>query len=70
MSDQGKTEWPELVGQTGVRAKSIIEHETQGRIRRVLTVKVNSMVTMDYRPDRVRIFVDSKGLVAKVPKIG
>ena len=29
-----------------------------------------SMVTKDYRPDRVRIFVNAHGVVARVPRTG
>ena len=29
-----------------------------------------SMVTRDYRIDRVRIFVDTHGVVARVPRTG
>ena len=29
-----------------------------------------SPVTMDYRPDRVRIFVDGNGIVVSVPRAG
>ena len=35
-----------------------------------MTVKEGSMVTMDYRTDRVRVFVDSKGIVKQTPTVG
>jgi hypothetical protein len=32
-----------------------------------MTVKEGSMVTMDYRSNRVRVFVNDKGIVTRVP---
>jgi hypothetical protein len=36
----------------------------------VMTVKIGSPVTMDYRMDRVRVFVDGKGIVKNPPSVG
>lgn len=33
-------------------------------------VPPKSMVTMDYRLDRVRLFLDESGKVAQVPRLG
>ena len=68
MSEPEKTQWPELVGKTAVEAKAAIEAESPG-----LTVHIvppNSMVTMDYRLDRVRIYEDDNGMVANPPQVG
>ncbi|KAL9187360.1 hypothetical protein ACHAXT_001463 [Thalassiosira profunda] len=62
--------WPEkdLVGMMGEDAKAAVLAGNSG-----LTVHVlpqDSMVTMDYREDRVRIFVGDDGKVVRQPKIG
>jgi hypothetical protein len=36
----------------------------------VFLVPVGSMVTTDFNPKRVRVFVDKAGYVAQVPNIG
>ena len=61
--------WPELVGKDGLTAKSAIQKAT-GLNTRVIITPENSMVTMDYRLDRVRIYVDSNGIVTRVPRRG
>lgn len=63
-----KTEWPELVGKDGEEAKAKILEEFPKLT--VFTVKVGSMVTMDYRMDRVRVWVNASGVVARLPKVG
>jgi hypothetical protein len=35
----------------------------------VMTVKERSMIIMDYRTDRVRVFVNNKGIVVSVPTV-
>ena len=63
-----KTEWPELVGKDADGAKAVLEEETG---KKVYLVKSGSMVTMDYRTDRIRVFYDAEtGLVTKPPKVG
>ncbi|KAL1545593.1 subtilisin inhibitor CLSI-I-like [Salvia divinorum] len=65
----GKTEWPEVVGLTSEEAESKIKREAvAGTI--VHAVPSDSFVTMDFRRDRVRIFIDSSGRVVKPPRIG
>jgi hypothetical protein len=34
-----------------------------------MTVKEGSMLTMDYRTDRVRVFVNKQGIVVRTPGI-
>jgi len=63
-----KEQWPELVGKTGDDALAAIKKE-----RPELTVQVcqmNAPCTMDYRTDRVRIFVDNNGKVTNPPQTG
>lgn len=60
--------WPKCVGMTGQNCAAYIEENAQD-----LTVEVISygtMVTQDFRTDRVRIFVDADGLVFAAPSRG
>ncbi|KAK2972324.1 hypothetical protein RJ640_014382 [Escallonia rubra] len=63
-----KTTWPELVGLTPEEAEAKIKEEMPRAVVRV--VPPNHFVTMDYRTDRVRLYVDSAGKVANPPRIG
>ena len=63
-----KTSWPELLGLPGVEAKSKILEDNPKL--EVVILPVGSIVTADFREDRVRVFVDSDGKVAQIPKIG
>ena len=63
-----KTEWPELVGQSGATAKQVI-HDDEPSLA-VYVIPMNSIVTMDYRTDRVRVHVDDEGIVASTPRVG
>ncbi len=36
----------------------------------VFIVPEGSAITLDYRTDRVRVFVDKKGVVTQIPSIG
>uniref|UniRef100_A0A7S2YCC1 Subtilisin inhibitor domain-containing protein n=1 Tax=Entomoneis paludosa TaxID=265537 RepID=A0A7S2YCC1_9STRA len=69
MTPSNKTSWPELVGQPGAQAKAIIQQENP-HMTTVVMVPEHSMVTMDYREDRVRIFVKEDGTVAMTPNMG
>lgn len=62
--------WPEksLVGMTGEDAKKEIKGVDPSLEVHVLSE--DSMVTMDYRTDRVRIFVDADGKVVRQPNAG
>jgi hypothetical protein len=62
--------WPEksLVGMTGEAAKNEIKDVDPSLEVHVLPE--DSMVTMDYREDRVRIFVDADGKVVRQPNAG
>ena len=60
--------WPMLVDVTGEAAKTQIEAGNPGMT--VEVVAFGMMVTMDYREDRIRIFVDEQGLVKKPPRVG
>lgn len=67
--DDGKTSWPELVGTPGTNAKAVIEKEVPC-LTQVVVLPEGSPVIKDLRLDRVWIFVDDKGDVVVIPKIG
>lgn len=63
-----KRDWPELVGTDATEAKETLEKETD---LNVLLVKSGSMVTMDFRTNRIRIWYDpATNKVIKAPKVG
>lgn len=63
-----KTTWPELVGLTADEAEKKIKEERP--VVQVQVVPPNSFVTMDFRQNRVRLYVDSSGKVDREPRIG
>ena len=64
----GKTAWPELVGKDATEAKEILEKETTLNI---FLVPTGSVVTMDYRTNRVRVSFDpATNKVVKAPRVG
>lgn len=63
-----KREWPDLVGTDATEAKESLE---KGTGLTVLLVKAGSMVTMDFRTNRIRIWYDpTTNKVIKAPKVG
>ncbi|KAG8389247.1 hypothetical protein BUALT_Bualt02G0209000 [Buddleja alternifolia] len=66
--DAGKTSWPEHLGVPGEVAVSVISRENSEV--NVMTVKEGMMVTLDFRFDRVRVWLDKYGIVKTVPQIG
>ncbi|KAJ8563176.1 hypothetical protein K7X08_031628 [Anisodus acutangulus] len=64
----GKMSWPELLGVTVEEAEMKIKEEKPEL--KIHIIPPNSMVTMDYRLDRVRLFVDESGKVAQEPRLG
>jgi hypothetical protein len=63
-----KGEWPELVGKTGEEAKAQVLKD-----RPDVTVQIQnelSPCTMDFRQDRVRVFINKEGKVAGPPRTG
>ncbi|KAJ0028095.1 hypothetical protein Pint_35372 [Pistacia integerrima] len=63
-----KTTWPELVGLTADEAEKKIKEERP--VVQVQVVPPNNFVTMDFRQNRVRLYVDSSGKVDRAPRIG
>ena len=72
VADDGEL-WPKknLVGWTGEDAKfAVLAGDKTLKEENVQVLPEDSMVTMDYREDRVRIFVDGEGRVVSQPSIG
>eukprot|EP00698_Gefionella_okellyi_P018784 TRINITY_DN5674_c0_g2_i4.p1 TRINITY_DN5674_c0_g2~~TRINITY_DN5674_c0_g2_i4.p1 ORF type:complete len:279 (-),score=76.46 TRINITY_DN5674_c0_g2_i4:227-1063(-) len=64
----GKQTWPELVGKSfDVARKQILSDFPDAA---VFKVAEGSMVTMDFRLDRVRVTVNSDDIVLKTPRVG
>ena len=60
-----KTSWPEVVGLSVEEAKKVILKDKADAD--IVVLPTGSPVTMDYRPNRVRIFVDT---VVQTPHVG
>jgi len=63
-----KEQWPELVGKTGAEAETAVKADRPDI--RVEVMNENSPCTMDYRVDRVRIFVNAENHVVSPPQTG
>ena len=53
-----------------IKAKEIIENQYSYKINEVVILPLHSMVTKDYREDRVRLYVNYKNLVKKIEAPG
>lgn len=62
--------WPECIGLSGSDCVRLIEENAEDVRGRVHVVPADGMVTMDYRTDRVRVFVDKNGFVQTAPSRG
>ncbi|CAN0880081.1 Subtilisin inhibitor 1 [Linum grandiflorum] len=65
---RSKSQWPELVGLPAEEAEAKIKQDMGGAL--VQVVPPNHFVTMDFRRNRVRLYVDSEGKIARAPIIG
>ncbi|KAG9152054.1 hypothetical protein Leryth_025873 [Lithospermum erythrorhizon] len=65
---EGKSSWPELVGTEGNYAKQVIERENC--LVTAVLVPEGSSVTLDFRCDRVRVWVNQNNIVTRAPFIG
>nr|ACG26179.1 subtilisin-chymotrypsin inhibitor CI-1B [Zea mays] len=63
--DGAKKSWPEVVGLSLEEAKRVILCDKPDAD--IVVLPVGTPVTMDFRPNRVRIFIDT---VAEAPHIG
>ncbi|KAK2647204.1 hypothetical protein Ddye_022399 [Dipteronia dyeriana] len=70
MSDdcKGKASWPELVGARGVDAASTIERENP--FVSAVIVLEGTIVTQEFSCTRVRVWVNTYGVVVDIPRIG
>ncbi|KAK3190261.1 hypothetical protein Dsin_029822 [Dipteronia sinensis] len=70
MSDdcRGKASWPELVGARGVDAASTIERENP--FVSAVIVLEGTIVTQEFSCTRVRVWVNTSGVVVDIPVIG
>ena len=64
----GNCEWPELVGVDVEMAKKVIE-ESNPHLE-IQVFPEGSIVTQDYRLNRVRIFVTEENKVSSTPRCG
>ena len=64
-----KAAWPELVGADGEAAVATIKAERPD-LAQVMTFEEGGMMTMDWREDRVRVFVNGAGQVSTPPACG
>ncbi|KAM0069404.1 putative proteinase inhibitor I13, potato inhibitor I [Helianthus debilis subsp. tardiflorus] len=66
--EQGKTSWPELVGETGESAANVIENEN--RLVHTRIILEGTPITRLYICDRVLVWVNNKGITVRTPTIG
>ncbi|KAL8238550.1 hypothetical protein R6Q59_015117 [Mikania micrantha] len=66
--EQGKTSWPELVGEEGECAVKIIEKENT--LVDAQIIAEGTIIIQIYICDRVLVWVNKKGLVVSTPTIG
>ncbi|KAI3693092.1 hypothetical protein L6452_32922 [Arctium lappa] len=66
--EQGKTSWPELVGETGECAATTIKKENPLVTTRIIAV--GTIIPMIYICDRVLIWINDEGITESTPTIG
>ena len=68
---ESRTKWPELLGKDHKMAEAHLR-ETYGSKFGIQVVEEGSLVTMDFRLDRIRLYVDpeTKTTVTQVPIVG
>lgn len=63
--------WPACIGMSGERCRAMIASMANDlEYSNIFIVNQDSFVTMDFRTDRVRIFVDDDGIVVRTPSRG
>ncbi|KAJ7961389.1 Subtilisin inhibitor 1-like protein [Quillaja saponaria] len=63
-----KRRWPELEGVTVDEAKKKIKEEMPGA--EIQVIPPDFAVTCDFRPQRVRLYVDASGKITRTPGLG
>jgi hypothetical protein len=66
--DRMKSSWPEVVSMSGENAVEIIKN-SRPDLRQVSVIPTGSMVPMDVRSDRVRVYVENN-IVVSIPRVG
>ncbi|KAK1418843.1 hypothetical protein QVD17_27990 [Tagetes erecta] len=66
--EQGKTSWPELVGETGECAANTIKKENKLVNTRIILE--GTIIPLIYICDRVLVWVDNEGITVTTPTIG
>eukprot|EP00903_Cladosiphon_okamuranus_P010743 g10154.t1 len=61
--------WKDCVGMDAEEAIEVIK-TARPDLKRVVKVKEGSMVTMDMRMDRVRVYCDADNIVTRPPRVG
>ena len=64
----GKASWPELVGAQGVDAAAMIERENPN-VSAIILLE-GTPFTRDISCTRVRVWVNTNGIVVEIPRIG
>lgn len=67
-SGKGKNQWPELVGKTADQAKAVLQKEAPEF--QIQVIPPDHFATMDYRCERIRIWLNKQQLVSQPPMIG
>jgi hypothetical protein len=62
--------WPECLGKSGQDCLNLIETFAEDLKGHIQIIPYDSMVTMGFNPDRVRVFVDEDGVVQTTPSRG
>lgn len=62
--------WPQCVGMDADECKRMIQTYASDVRGNVVILSEDAAVTMDFRTDRVRIFVDEKNVVTHIPGRG
>ena len=63
-----QSEWPKAAGRA---IEDVVEEiKSENANLNVVKVEEGSMVTMDFREDRVRVFYNKEGMVVGTPRIG
>jgi hypothetical protein len=65
-----KISWPEVVGLSSSEAKKKIMEDKPDASVDIIVLVGSVQINMDYRFNRVRVFVDSSDKVIKCPNIG
>ncbi|XP_011081244.1 proteinase inhibitor-like [Sesamum indicum] len=64
----GKSSWPELVGTCGEVAAKTIEEENS--VYAVIVPQSQPVLPANFNCGRVFVFINEKGIVTRVPRVG